>query len=199
MIASAWIWLLLWLAGLIAQTGQPNPEEIWRGFLKAHLSEPHIDAHFRLHSVYRGEEGPDTVFFRVRYEDELAHTRTSFLLEEHFVSGLMRIQKGGEVQSYFGPLREYELRISREQAMEIMRTNGCEFPPTRSSAQEQQKDQRIRLFVGDYFEAGGKYSPDYIPEGFYWLGGVPRADLPGNECTVNAETGEFKIKSVSPH
>jgi hypothetical protein len=57
----------------------------------------------------------------------------------------------------------------------------------------------MRLFIGDYFEKTGKYKPDFIEEGFYWLGGKPGEGQEGSVCRVDAETGKFGIRFYAPH
>jgi hypothetical protein len=164
-------------------------EKIWYKYLAGFLTRQYIDAHFQLDSVYRSPSGAATVRYTIRYEGEVARTRTAGPGGQGAtISGISQISDRGEIQSYFGPLKEYQLRISREKAIATMRSSGCTIGT-----------EGITLFIGDYWEAAGKYSPDHIPEGFYWIGGRHPGEQTGTECVVDAESGKFRLKKAGPH
>jgi hypothetical protein len=183
------------------QMAEGVPEKIWRQYLTTFLSQEYIDAHFQLDSVYRSPAGTATLRYSIRYGGELARTRTAGPgIHGDPTSGISQISNGGEIQSYFGPVKEYQLRIKRGEARAIMRANGCvlaaaQIGPAPGPAQN---SDDIALFIGDYWNADGKYSPDYIPEGFYWVGARHPNEQTGTECMVDAETGAFSLKRVGP-
>jgi hypothetical protein len=179
-------------------------EKVWHGFLQRYLSPEYIAKHFQIQGSY-GSPHLVTLNYLIKYGNEIAHTRTTNVSHGELSSGIARIS-GGEVVGYFGPLREYEPKISMRRAVSVMLKHGCSFA-SQASAKSQatrprsgaQSRSDIILFVGDYWEKQGKYSRDFIPEGFYWLGGKPPKTQSGTECMVDAETGAFKVKPVGIH
>jgi len=180
-------------------------EKVWHGFLQRYLSPEYIAKHFQILGSY-GSPHLVTLNYLIKYGNEIAHTRTTNVSHGELSSGIARVS-GGAVVSYFGPLKEYEPKISMQRAVSVMLKQGCSFASqapaksqaTRPRSGRAQPPSHIILFVGDYWEKQGKYSRDFIPEGFYWLGGKPPKSQSGTQCMVDAETGAFKVKPVGIH
>lgn len=174
--------------GCIAQpSGEERFKDIWVEYLQGSLSDDYIHTHFEIIQVYVPDGGDSvTVFYTIKFNDTLAHTRTATKREGILISGLTRITNG-VVEDYHGPLKEYELKISEFEAKSIMENNNCTG-----------LGEPLVLTIGDYLYKGGKYPEDSGLDGFYWLGGTPTGGRFGDKCTVDAENGNFRIKPAPP-
>ena len=203
MIRTSLIAAGLMVLGCLSQRPVEAPADAMklRTFLKPFLSEKYIDEHFQFRGTYKSPVGTVTLSYNLTYGNMIARTRTAGSVDGRMTSGITRISPEGKIESYFGPLKEYELKVSKEKAEGIMRAQRCTFARDVSSspAQGELAAPTIELFIGDYWEKEGKYSPDYIKEGFYWVGGRPGCPDKGIACVVDAQTGAFSTQQVAPY
>lgn len=170
------------VSACVTQLTEEDYKTIFEDYIKGYVSPEYFSDHFEIKKIYVSPEPKTaTVFYVIKYENITALTRSATKTELGLISGLTRITNG-TIEEYHGPLKEYELKIREERAREIMIDNGCTDIGD------------LTLNIGDYIYKGGKYPDDVGMEGFYWSGGMPKDGRIGDECTVNAETGVFKVK-----
>lgn len=155
-------------------------------FLKTKLSEDYIYLHFELVDPEKIATEPEkyrTVKFRLHYGSELAFTGNASRAvdDPSFISGIAWILDG-TVKSYTGPLKEYEIKVSKNQALDILNKNGLKkvlVPGAR-------KIDTLELWIYDYENE----KADQV----YWIGGV-KNDESNDWFWVSALDGTLKKES----
>lgn len=153
------------LAVVVSGCIEHTETKILKSFLDERLSSEYMEKHFEITNTYKSQ-----VFFNIRYGNYPTNTKVS---SANF-SGFGRISNG-RVSEYFGPLKEYELKILKEEAQAIFKTNNCTGDLT--------------LEVGDFIQ-----SEKEELKGLYWRGGPPANGRLEDSCIVDAESGAFRIE-----
>lgn len=153
------------LAVVVTGCTAPTEPKIFKGYLSERLSAEYVDEHFEITNTYKSQ-----VFFNIRYGNHLTNTRVS---SANF-SGFARIRNSGVIE-YYGPLKEYELKIQKEDAQAIFKVNNCTGD--------------LMLEVGDFI-----LSEKEELKGLYWRDGQPANGRLEDSCIVDAESGAFRIE-----
>lgn len=157
--------VIVMLAVLVSGCIEPTETKILKSFLDGRLSSEYMEKHFEITNTYKSQ-----VFFNIRYGSYSTNTKVS---SANF-SGFGRVSNGS-ISEYYGPLKEYELKIEKEEAQAIFKTNNCTGDLT--------------LEVGDFIQ-----SEKEELKGLYWRGGSPANGRLEDSCIVDAESGAFRIE-----
>ncbi len=152
-------------------------------FLKLRLSEDYLYSHFELVRPQETAKNA-TVWFRLHYGSEFAFTANSSrgVGDPLFISGSARI-KDGSVEQYTGPLKEYEVKVSKDEATTILVRNGVSkvlVPGARPI-------NNLELWIYDSYH---KTRGEKI-DNFFWIGGI-RDETSADWYWVNAIDGSLK-------
>jgi len=162
--------LLVFVIGCTQQVGEQG-EDFFKDYLKKYLSEEYINEHFEItKTIYEPQYDQNCYTYEIKFGDQVAGTGSGVINEVEGIGGPGEIAcfRGHKVNRYHGPKKEFELKITQEEAERIMQSNGCILSSF--------KDGTPALYIKN--------------DGFWWKGNQELTTV----CKVDAETGEFTTR-----
>ena len=162
--------LLVFVIGYTQQVGQQG-EDFFKDYLKKYLSEEYINEHFEITKTkYESQYDRNCYTYKIKFGDQVVGTGSGVVTEVNGLGpGEITCFNGRKINLYHGPKKEFNLKITQEEAERIMQSNGC----TLSSF----KDGTPALYITN--------------DDFWWEGNQELTTV----CKVDAETGEFTTRS----